>query len=172
MAFRPLGFGALACAILGSTIVMTACDPSQVGPVEKLTIAGTEFTLKTALDNDSRSKGLGGVSELPENGGMLFVFPDSQVRSFWMDDCLMDIDIAYVNPLGIVTAVHTMTKEPPRGENESLEAYHNRLRLKTYSSRTPAQIAIELRPGMFNKLGIKRGSKIDLDLPRLKAAAK
>jgi len=141
-----------------------------VGAVEKVTIGGTEFTLKTALDDASRAKGLGSVSELPENGGMIFVFPDSEPRGFWMKDCLMDIDIAYISPLGIVTAVHTMAKQPLKGENESLSAYHQRL--KTYPSGSPAQIAIELRPGTFDKLGIKRGSKITLDLPRLKAAAK
>lgn len=160
----------LACALAASVLVATACDPAAVGQTEKVTIAGKEFTLKTALNDDTRAKGLGGVSELGEFEGMIFVFPDSAVRSFWMKDCVMDIDIAFLDPLGIVTAVHTMPKEAPRGDNESLAAYS--ARLKKYPSGAPAQFAIEVRPGTLTKLGIKRGSKIDLDLPRLKAAAK
>lgn len=139
-------------------------------PVEKLTVAGTEFRVKLALDDASRQRGLGGVAELKPDEGMLFVFPDPQQRYFWMKDCVIDIDIAFIDPFGFVTATHTMAKEAPRAADEPLTAYE--ARLARYRSLSPAQFALELAPGTFAKLGIKRGSKIELDLPRLKAAAK
>jgi uncharacterized membrane protein (UPF0127 family) len=150
------------------------CDPETKKGYETLTIAGPKatktFQLKVAADDASRAKGLGGVTELPEDGGMIFIFKQSEARYFWMKGCVIDIDIAFLDGLGTVTAVHTMKKEAPQGPNESELAYENRL--KRYNSGTPAQFAIELRPGTFDTLGIKRGSKIALDLPRLKALAK
>ena len=160
----------IAAALSSTAIVATACEPPKVGETEKVKIADKEFTLKLAIDDAARSKGLGGVTELPELGGILFVFPDSAVRSFWMKGCEIDIDIAFLDPFGIVTAVHTMPKEPPHDKGEPDQSYANRL--KKYSSLSHAQFAIEARPGTFKALGIKRGTKIPLDLAKLKAAAK
>lgn len=151
-----------------------AAPPSAPGggslPVEKLAIAGETFAVKLALDDASRQRGLGGVTELKPDEGMLFVFPDPQQRFFWMKDCVIDIDIAFIDPFGFVTTTHTMAKEAPRAADESVQAYE--ARLVRYRSLSPAQFALELAPGTFKRLGIKRGSKLDLDLPRLKAAAK
>jgi uncharacterized membrane protein (UPF0127 family) len=148
----------------------TKSGSGQSLPVEKLTVGGSVFTVKLALDDASRQRGLGGVSELKSDEGMLFVFPDPQQRFFWMKDCLIDIDIAFIDPFGFVTATHTMAKEELRRPDEPMSAYE--ARLVRYRSLSPAQFALELAPGTFEKLGIKRGSKIELDLPRLKAAAK
>lgn len=171
VAFRPLLATAVAVAFLAGA---AGCDPEKVKDVETLTIAGSKatktFKLKVAADDASRTKGLGGVSELPEDGGMIFIFKNSDARYFWMKGCVMDIDIAFVDGLGVVTAVHTMKKEAPQRPDESELAYEGRL--KRYNSNTPCQFAIELRPGTFDTLGIKRGSKIQLDTARLKALAK
>lgn len=152
----------------GAAAGSTASKPGL--PVEKLTVAGESFTVKLALDDASRQRGLGGVAELKPDEGMLFAFPDAQQRFFWMKDCLIDLDIAFIDPFGFVTAVHTMPKEDPRRADESIPAYDSRL--VRYRSLSPAQFALELAPGTFERLGIKRGSKLELDLPRLKAAAK
>ena len=111
-------------------------------------------------------RAIGGVETVDPDGGMFFVFPDARPRSFWMYDCLTAIDIAYVDPIGYVTAIHTMPAEPPRGETESEIAY--RERLPGYSSRYPAQFAIELAPGMFESLGIEVGDRLSIPMDRLK----
>ncbi len=170
MASHTLRLATFALTLAATALLATACDPIAAKDTEKVTISAKTFTLKLATDDAARAKGLSGVKELPEDGGMLFVFPDSKPLGFWMIDCVMDIDVAFIDPLGIVTAVHTMPKEEPRKEGETDAAY--KARLKHYYSGVPAQFAIELQPGAFGKLGIKRGSKIDLDLPKLKALAK
>jgi uncharacterized membrane protein (UPF0127 family) len=85
-----------------------------------------------------------------------------------MKDCVIDMDIVYLDPLGYVTAMHTMTKQPPKGADESQIAYEQRL--VRYSSVSPAQYVIELRAGRAKELGIKTSQKIALDAPALKAA--
>ena len=136
------------------------------GGVERVTIGGRPFDLVLSMIPESRSRGLGGVETVDPDSGMFFVFPDAQPRSFWMYDCLTAIDIAYVDPIGYVTAIHTMPAEPPRGDTESEIAY--RERLPGYSSRYPAQFAIELAPGMFESLGIEVGDRLAIPADRLK----
>jgi uncharacterized membrane protein (UPF0127 family) len=150
----------------------SACD-SGVGPNQvRVEIAGESFVLDIAADEAARNYGLKGLTEIPPHGGMLFVFPNDrvQVQSFWMEDCLVDMDIIFLDPQGRVTATHTMKVEPPRRENESQLAYQYRLR--SYPSHLPAQFAIEVRAGTVKRLGVSVDQKIELDLPRLKAMAK
>ena len=136
---------------------------------ERIVIEGHAFDLELALDQAARARGLMGVEEIPEDGGMLFVFPEPAHQGFWMANCLTDIDIIYLDAFGRVTATHRMAAEPPRQPDESTFAYHNRL--PRYPSRRPAQFVIELKAGWLDQLDLKVEDKIELDLDRLKAMA-
>ena len=162
----------LAIALLATTLCATlsACDGSSAPTTATVTAGGKPFSVRLALDDPSREKGLSGVATLGEGEGMLFVFPDSQTRNFWMVDCLMDIDIAFVNPLGFVTSVHTMPKEPLQAEGETRDDYYKRL--PRYPSIDAAQFALEVAPGTLSKLGVKRGTRLEFDRDSLKTHAK
>jgi hypothetical protein len=150
-------------------MVVGACADEGTGR-EQVVIDGHTFELDYAVDPESRRIGLSGQTQLPENGGMLFVFPDPEMQLFWMYDCLMDIDIIYLDARGTVTAIHSMPAEPPRQAEESDWDYASRL--PRYSSMYPAQFVIELPPGWLDRLDIAVDQRIDLDLPRLKAMAR
>ena len=140
----------------------------QDGGIWSTTIAGKPFGLKVSASNPTRMRGLGGVTDIPADGGMVFVFPGAEMRGFWMVDCLVDMDIVYLDPLGYVTAIHTMRKEPPQRDGEPRAAYE--ARLPRYSSVLPAQYAIELRAGRAAELGLRTSQKVPLDTEALKAA--
>ncbi len=161
---------AFLATMLASTAVLAGCDGGAAPTTAKVTAAGTAFTVKLALDDASREKGLGGVASLAPDEGMLFVFTDSQTRNFWMVDCLMDIDIAFVDPFGFVTAVHTMPKEPLQAQGETRDDYYKRL--TRYPSLAPAQYAFEVAPGRLKELGVKRGMRLEFDRDTLKKHAK
>jgi uncharacterized protein len=153
--------------VAGSSI--SGCGQSGTpveGGIERVEIGGRTFALELSMTPESRTLGLGGRASVPEDGGMLFVFPDADFRSFWMYGCLTAIDIAFVDPIGYVTAIHTMPAEPPRGASESEFAYRDRL--PGYPSRYRAQFAVELAPGMFESLGIKEGDRLTIPAERLK----
>ncbi|MFM1935139.1 MAG: hypothetical protein RI990_98 [Planctomycetota bacterium] len=148
---------------------LAACEaPVADGGPWKTTIKGQPFTLTVSASDPTRQRGLGGVTEIPVDGGMAFAFPDAQLRGFWMKDCVIDMDIVYLDPLGYVTAVHTMRKEPPQFEGEPQQYYE--ARLPRYSSLLPAQFAIELRAGRAAELGIRTQDRLEVDLAALKAA--
>ncbi len=147
----------------------TAPDDSR--PVrEQVVIAGETFRLELAVTEKSRARGLGGRMTIDADGGMLFVFRHARQRTFWMQDCLVDIDVMFLDDRGRITAVHRMKKQPPRADDESAAAYE--YRLKRYPSRRPSRFAIELQPGSIDRLRIKPGQTIKLDLPRLKKKAR
>jgi hypothetical protein len=149
----------------------TRCAGPRTPPAAEIVrIGGELFSLEPAFDDAARTRGLMDRDEIPRAGGMLFVFPDAQVRRFWMENCLVDIDLVFLDPRGRVTATHRMKREPPRRADESEDAY--RARLPTYSSVHPAQFAIELATGSIARLGIRFEDRIELDLARLKGYAR
>ncbi|MCR9216916.1 MAG: DUF192 domain-containing protein [bacterium] len=136
------------------------------------TIGGEKFVLETSLTDEQRRLGMGGREEIPEDRGMVFAFPASRngVQRFYMAGCLVDIDIAYVDDSGRVTKMYTMPKEPPRGEDETLDEYIARLPL--YSSGVPVRYAVELKAGTLRRLGVKEGDRIEMDWEWLKEMAR
>lgn len=158
---------------------MSAGDQSSTAPsqprdekvtLEKLVIEGEAFELELAVDDAAREKGLMHRTEIKPGGGMLFIFPDAQIRSFWMLNCVIDIDVIFLDRNGIIVALHKMKQERPRRAWETQAEYE--ARLKRYSSLKPAQFAIELASGSIERLKLKRGQPIPMDLKRLKSLAK
>ncbi len=133
-------------------------------PVE---IGGRTFMLEVVADNDSRTIGLGGRTALDPEEGMLFSFPDSRLRNFVMRDCLIDIDIIFLDSAGRIVAMHHMPVEEPKREDESLLQYE--MRLAKYSSRYNAQYVIELLGGTLEQLKLSDGDRIDLETDLLQS---
>jgi uncharacterized membrane protein (UPF0127 family) len=134
-------------------------------PLETVTIGSRNFDFEVAASDAAIQRGLGGRSEIPEGGGMVFVFPFPSNHNFWMRDCLVDIDIAFLDRDGVVVAVYEMKAEPLCGERESEAAYFTRL--ARYPSGPKAHFAVETRAGTNKALGISVGSRIAVDPARL-----
>ena len=124
-------------------------------------IAGERFELEVALDPASRSRGLMFREEIPVDGGMLFVFPNNAPRNFWMKNCLVDMDILFLDENRVVTTVKQMFAEPLRGQQETVVDYH--ARLPRYASDGRARFAIELKYGSAARLGVAPGDRVEFD---------
>jgi uncharacterized membrane protein (UPF0127 family) len=118
------------------------------------------FRLELAVTSEQRERGLMNRDDIASEGGMLFVFPKAEVRSFWMAHTLIDLDIIFLDAQGRITAVHEMSTEPAQAAFESDEAYHARLPL--YSSKTAAQFVIELRAGAVDRTALKVGDPVPI----------
>jgi len=133
---------------------------------EQVRIGARDWLLEVAADRASIQKGLMNRPSIPDGTGMLFVFDEAALHRFWMADCLVDIDLIFIDGQGRVAATHAMKAEAPQGAAEARAAYERRLPL--YTSRIPVRFAIELPAGSIAELGIRAGDSIDLDLPRLR----
>ena len=65
--------------------------------------------IELALTPQQRTTGLMFRTELPDNAGMLFVFPDAAERAFWMKDTLLPLRLAYIDAAGTITSIHALT---------------------------------------------------------------
>ena len=87
---------------------------------------------------------------LPGNRGMIFIFEEPSLHSFWMKNCLMDIDVAFVNEDMNIVRIHEMKQE---------DASTSEYDLKRYSSGGKVLFAVEMRGGWFAKNGISEGDR-------------
>ena len=63
----------------------------------KVFMGGKEFLVSVADTNAERTKGLSGTSQIKDNEGMLFVFPEKGSYGFWMKDMLYNLDIIWID---------------------------------------------------------------------------
>lgn len=130
------------------------------------TIGGQSFSLQIAADPVSLAQGLMGVRKIAADEGMVFVFPRPSSKPFWMKNCVIDIDIIFLDGQGRVVDLHEMKMEPPRRDDESERDYENRL--SPYGGDRLAQFAIELKAGTIRRLALERGEVVQMELRRLK----
>ena len=169
----------LSAVPLGAVLFAAGCDEKPDDNTAKMDVGGKTYFLEIVADPDKRYLGLGKRdTDLQDDGGMLFVFPDSEVavQQFVMRDCKFDIDIIFLDKAGRVLKTHAMKKEDPRGPNERESVpeedavYHNRL--KKYSSKFPSQFVIEIKGGSLKSLKVKEGDLIKYDWDALKKRAR
>lgn len=160
---------ALVLALLAA--LTTGCtEPSAPEGRELVVIKGERFFLEPALDQPTRTIGLGNRELIEDRGGMIFVFPRAQRREFVMRNCPYPIDIAYLSEEGRVMVMHEMLPEEPKSETESDLVYE--YRLKRYSSRFPTRFVVEVQGGTWQRLGLAAGDLIEFDIESLKARAR
>lgn len=175
----------LAAAGAGSSGPLHGCEkPSGSKPVQgtsaptttRITISGKPFNLECALVPAKQFRGLSGRTDIPADGGMIFVFPRAEERYFVMRDCPVDIDIIFVDAQMKITAMHEMKKGPERTEAEKVldsrgvnDEYEKRL--IPYHSKFPAQYVLEFKGGTLKQLNLKEGDKLEID-PDLKKWAR
>lgn len=152
---------ATACIAACALLITGVLETTAATEFYELQIGSERFLLELAADEETRSLGLGGRESIDANGGMIFVFSRPAVRSFFMRDCVIPIDIAFLDGAGRITATYTMTPEAPQAESETDFAYEQRL--KRYSSRYRAKYAVELRAGTIERLGLRPADRLALD---------
>ncbi len=146
-------------------LLLSGCGPSQPPEHIVISLGGEEWRMELATHPEEIQAGLMNRLTIDPGTGMIFIFPESRIQSFWMAYCLTDIDLIFVDGTGRITATHAMQVERAKSEAESEEAYLRRM--KSYSSVFPARIAIELPAGSIQKLGLLPGQSTGLDMQEL-----
>jgi uncharacterized protein len=107
----------------------------------------TKLTVQVSDTQGKIEKGLMFVEKLPENEGMLFVFPRKIYGGFWMKDTLIPLSIAFVDSNGEILNILNM--EPCKGN-----------KCPIYDPKLPYRYAIEVNIGWFEKNRIKEGDYV------------
>ncbi len=111
---------------------------------------GERFTVELAETSDKQALGLMFRESMPDDHGMLFLFPREAKRSFWMKNTRIPLDILYFDSdLALVSLwqnVRPCAADP----------------CPSYPSRAPARYVLELNAGMAASLGVERGDQLEL----------
>lgn len=133
----------LILSILKGTI--NAC-PLEL-PTTAISINGHRLIVEVAATPQSRTCGLSKRPTLNENQGMLFAYPRSDLRTFWMKDTWIPLSIAFLDESGKILNIEIMSP----GQTE-----------KRYHSSGPAGYALEVNQGWFRLHGIKAGDTVEM----------
>lgn len=114
-------------------------------PEITLTIGGHKITAEVASTDSQRSQGLMHRRMLPENRGMLFVFPETALHGMWMMNTYIPLSVAFLDAKGVIINIADM--EP-----------HTRT---THSATRAAKFALETNQGWFSKRGVAAGTKVE-----------
>jgi uncharacterized protein len=106
-------------------------------------IGSDTVTAEVADTPEARERGLMFRTELDAGEGMVFVFQDEDIRSFWMRDTYIPLDIAYLDRTQRIVDIQQM--EP--------------LVEELYESQRPAMFALEVPQGWFEAQGIEVGDQ-------------
>ena len=111
-------------------------------------IFGTDtIVAEIARTADERAQGLMYRDELPDGTGMLFVFQDVQIRSFWMANTYVALDIAYLSVSYVIVDIQQM--EP--------------LVTDSYPSVAPSMFALEVAQGWFAEHSVVVGDQAQIE---------
>ena len=146
------------------------CKAQTNLPREKFKFFDQEWDCELCLNDTSRRTGLGAREEFPAGTAMIFVHPTSSLLSFWMKDCLVDMDMVFVDETGKISATYEAKKQPLRLKSQSLTVYE--MGLTRYGSNRRAKYVIELPAGSIAKAKPALGQKVDIDWAALDKRAK
>jgi uncharacterized protein len=112
---------------------------------KKLKIGSQVLSVEIADTPERSAQGLMFRRDLPEGTGMLFVFPDEQVRGFWMKNTFVPLAIGFFNAKKELVDIQEML---PAASGIQVD-------FPTYNSKAPAQYALEVPKGWFAKHKIR-----------------
>ncbi|MGH8190481.1 MAG: DUF192 domain-containing protein [Rhodanobacteraceae bacterium] len=137
----PVIAAALACSACAAAPAIPANSPSVV-------LRGHRFSVEIASTPAEQEHGLMDRTSMPSDHGMLFVFPDSAPRTFWMKNTLIPLDILFFDSQHQLVTI--------QADAQPCKANPCRL----YPSGVPARYVLELNAGTAAKLGVRKGDLI------------
>ncbi len=124
--------------------------PQPTLPKEKLVITTRDgrsltFDVEMATTIQQQMTGLMFRTEVPPDGGMLFVWEEPQNSQMWMKNTLIPLDMVFINQDGTIRSIAENTV--PRS-------------LATIDSRGPVRATLELQGGATAKDNIRVGDVV------------
>ena len=104
--------------------------------------------VEVAATPDARTRGLMWRTELAAGKGMLFLFPQEEVQSFWMRNTLIPLDMIFINSQMKVAGI--VERAQPRS-------------LASRSVGAPSQYVLEVPAGWSQSVGVTKGSAVEFE---------
>ena len=119
-------------------------------PTVHVVVMGHDLTIELATTPEARTCGLSLRDSLPANRGMLFVYAEPEILTFWMKNTRMPLSIAFIDADGRVVSIQKMNPFPTT---------------TVYASPVPALYALEVNQGWFEENEVNVGDVVEFVLP-------
>jgi len=130
--------------LIALLVIVSACVSSQ----QYVDAGGTRIQVEIANEPGEWSKGLMYRESMPQDSGMLFVFPDEAPRSFWMKNTLIPLDMIFIDSSGIITSI---SRNVLPCKTLVCESYYG-----------TGKYVLEVNGGFSDASGLKEGDKLRL----------
>lgn len=134
-------------AALVAVVVWRAVGYGERLPDKYVRINDRVVSVEIADTPEKQIKGLSNHAPLAENQGMLFVFANKDVKTFWMKEMRFALDIIWIDDNKIVNISHNLPPEGIRPE-------------KLYSSNYPVNFVLEVNAGWAANNDVKIGDEV------------
>ena len=101
---------------------------------------------------EARARGLTGRMALPEDEGMLFVFPQPTRGAFWNRDTLIPLSVAFADAEGRIVDLVDLPS-----------VLETRSRIVRVLARQPYRYVLEVNRGWFGRRGVRVGDRMMVD---------
>ena len=108
-------------------------------------VGDQSYAVELAITGKERERGLMHRDALGEDAGMLFVFEQERVQSFWMKNTLIPLDMIFIAGDGTIAGI-VENAEP--------------LTLSSRKIDQPSRYVLELAGGIARKRGIAAGQRV------------
>ena len=137
-------------------VVLAAVACKDSGPARtEVRIDGLVVRAELATTVEERAQGLSGRGSLPEDGGMLFVFPEEQRPAFWMRDMRFPLDFIWISRDYRVAALTENVPPPDAGLAPE--------DLPRYRPDVPVRYVLEVNAGIVREYGVQAGDAVTFD---------
>lgn len=137
-------------AFLFLSTISISCTNNKL-PKTELTITKADgstipVTVEIAKNEEDRNHGFMNRKKIPDGTGMIFVFENDQILSFWMKNTPHPLSIAYIDSRGKIRDIFNMTP----------------YNLSAIKSTCMVRYALEVPQGWYKENNIKPGDYINL----------
>lgn len=154
----------ISLAVFLAGIVSVSATPAV--PPWRLGIPWSTETATVRFANDTiaaqiadtgqiRSRGLGYRDGLEPGTGMLFVYDEPSVHTFWMKGMRFCLDIVWIEAGKLIGAAERVCPEPELADSE----------LTRYASPEPTRYVLEVPAGWLDEHGYDTGDAVEIELP-------
>ena len=137
--------------IIVSLLALLSCAGCVAGQ-SYVELKDQRFKVEIADTLEKQALGLMFRDDMPDDHGMLFIFPGEAPRSFWMKNTRIPLDIIYFDSELALVSVAENAK-PCRIQQ-----------CPGYPSAGPAKYVLELNAGKSSELGLATGDRLVLSI--------
>jgi uncharacterized membrane protein (UPF0127 family) len=135
--------------ILAVVLLLAGCNQGGPAVVIQTTKKGlVRVRVEIARTQEEQSHGLMYRTSLPEDHGMLFLFPEEIDHSFWMKNTLIPLDMIFIGADGRIAGIHA--KATPLSQTP-------------ISVGKPSRWVLEMNGGWAAYHGVEPGDRVGLE---------